>query len=254
MTPPAVEMSDLSFSYDGSSVLADVRLSVQCGDFVGVVGPNGGGKTTLLKLILGLLRPSSGWVRVFGERPHRTRNRIGYVPQSFAAPGGFPVTTIEVVLTGRLRSRGPVGRYGHADRRAAEAALERVGLADHADRPLGSLSGGQRQRALIARGLTAGTDMLVLDEPTAHVDFAAENEIHTVLQDVNRDMTIILVTHDLSFVTSAVRTVFCVNRRVTRHETHAVDDATDDLIRRMYASGKKMVLHDECCDGTESPC
>ena len=254
MTAPAVEISDLSFSYDGEPVLTGVSLTLAPGDFVGVVGPNGGGKTTLVKLILGLLRPTSGQVRVFGERPHTARRRIGYVPQSFAARSGFPVTVAEVVLMGRLRRNSPLGRYGRADRAAAEDALDRVALGDLAHRPMESLSGGQRQRVLIARGLAAGADMLILDEPTASVDVTAEAEIHAVLQELNRDMTIILVTHDLSFITGAVQTVYCVSRRVTRHETHPLEHATEDLIRRMYALGMKMVHHDECCEGRDDPC
>ncbi len=244
----AVEVHGLAFRYDDAPVLEDVSFALMEGDFVGVVGPNGGGKTTLLKLMLGLLEPTAGTVRVFGEQPVRARRRLGYVPQMSQHDPQFPVTVNDVVLMGCLGDgRRPPGV-------AALEALEQVGLGDLRRRPFGSLSGGQRQRTLIARALASGPDLLVLDEPTANVDTAAERRLYDLLDELNRAMTVVLVTHDITFVSQAVKTVLCVNRAVSVHPTCDLTDVTADLLREMYGDDLRVVRHDRQCQEGDTGC
>ena len=169
-----------------------------------IVGPNGGGKTTLVKLILGLLRPQRGEVRVFGQPPHRARLRVGYMPQHVQHDPQFPVTVMDIVLMGRL-GQGVLGWPGRADRRAAIDALAQVGMEEFRRRPFADLSGGQRQRVLIARALCCKPDLLLLDEPTSNVDSLVEARLLDLLRDLNRQMTIVMVSHDLGFVSGLVR-------------------------------------------------
>ena len=164
---PVISMKGVSFSYNGFRVLEDVNLTVKKGDFLSMVGPNGGGKTTLLKIILGLLRPKSGDVRVFGHSPVKVRSRIGYMPQHISLDALFPVNVLDVVLMGRLGSGKNLGFYGKADETAALAALKEMELYDARDRSFSDLSGGQQQRVLIARALATQPELLLLDEPAS---------------------------------------------------------------------------------------
>lgn len=244
---PAVVTTNLDFAYDDAMVLEDVNVTIEPRDLVGIVGPNGGGKTTLLKLILGLLEPTSGTVRVFGQRPAGTSQRIGYVPQSFQYDPQFPTTVMDVVLMGRLGKGNLMRPYRASDRDSAAQALAQVGLQGLHSRPFAELSGGQRQRSLIARALTSWPDILMLDEPTASVDALMERELYDLLRELNETMTIILVTHDLGFVSEVVKGVLCVNRRVIHHPTADLDDVTGDLLRQMYGSDMRVVRHDQHC-------
>jgi zinc transport system ATP-binding protein len=243
--PRAVEMHGVELAFNGEPVLTGVELSVALGDFVAVVGPNGGGKTSLLKLITGLWRPSRGEVRVLGRTPEEARPEVGYLAQHPELDPAFPITVEEVVRQGRLGSGGRARRWRPGwpaeDRAAADQALERAGLAGLARRPFGELSGGQRQRVLIARALATRPRLLLMDEPTAGVDPAAEEAIYDLLQELNREMTIVVVSHDLGFVSPYVGHVICVNRWVATHPTGEVD-AT--VIRSMYGRDVRLVRHD----------
>jgi zinc transport system ATP-binding protein len=208
---------------------------------VTVVGPNGGGKTTLLKLILGLIHPTAGTVRVFGRPPVEARTRIGYVPQHSLADQSFPVRVLDVVLTGRLERRRVFGGYGAADRDAAMEALREVELCEHASRPFATLSGGLRQRTLIARALASQPDILLLDEPTANLDVMMEGELYALLRRLHERLTILLVTHDLGFVSDFSKTVVCVKRTIAVHPT---GELTGELISEMYGRDVRAVLHD----------
>ncbi len=241
---PVIDLDGVSFAYNGAPVLEDVTFRVHARDFLSIVGPNAGGKTTLVKLILGLLQPSRGTVRLFGEPPIRGRHRVGYMPQQAALSAHFPVTVLEVVLMGRLKAGWNSVIYGKADRAAGLEALARMGLADLKDRPFASLSGGQRQRTLIARALVSEPDLLLLDEPTANVDAAREREFYELLERLSEEITIVLVTHDLGFVSRYVRSVACVNRRVLVHPT---SDITGEMINRLYGSDVRMIRHDHRC-------
>ena len=238
---PVIELEHVGFSYGSQPVLEDVTLTVRERDFLCIVGPNAGGKTTLLKLVLGLLRPSGGTVRVFGGPPARSRSRIGYMPQHASLDPLFPVTVQDVVLMGRLTGSSPFGPYRRRDREEALHALDMLRLADVRRRSFADLSGGQRQRVLIARALVSSPDLLLLDEPTANVDAVLECELFELLNRLNERMTIALVTHDLGFVSRYVKRVVCVNRRVAVHRTSEI---TGEMIHEIYGSDVCMVRHD----------
>ncbi|HOZ45704.1 MAG TPA: metal ABC transporter ATP-binding protein [Candidatus Hydrogenedentes bacterium] len=238
-----VNLEDVSFRYGAVSVLEHVSLKVDASEFASIVGPNGGGKTTLLKIILGIERPQQGQVRLFGGPPRAARTRIGYTPQHTQHDPLFPVSVRDVVLMGRLDTLRK-GRYTAKDKAAALDALNEVELADTAARSFAELSGGQRQRALIARALVGRPELLLLDEPTANVDPASETKLLDILQRLNERMTILMVSHDLGFVSSVVRSVICVNRKVVVHPT---SDITGEIIRDIYGMDLRMVRHDHRC-------
>ena len=226
-----VELENVSFSFNGADVLSDVNLSIQPGDFLAVLGPNGGGKTTLLKLMLGLIAPQKGEVRLFGAPPAQGLERVGYMPQHSEGAVEFPITVLEVALMGLLGRRSLGWRHGKQDVARARRALERVGVADLAGRRISSLSGGQRQRVFIARALVTEPALLLLDEPTASVDPDGRGKLYEVLKELNRDITIVVVSHDLSIVWDAVKSVACVNRGLYLHEGREI---TPEMVNLMY--------------------
>jgi len=244
----AIEARGVAFSYNGAPVLQDVSFTVQRSEFVSILGPNGGGKTTLLKLLLGLLTPDAGTIRIFGEPPERVRHLIGYVPQHFQYDASFPVLVQDVVLMGRLGGGFTVGRFKRKDRDEAMLALREVGLYDMRTKRFSELSGGQRQRILIARALASSPQMLFLDEPTANIDAAVEKNLASLLHELNKRMTIIMVTHDVAFISTHVKRVVCVNRIVAEHPTSAV---CGDIVRELYGADIAMVRHDH--DGSGKP-
>jgi len=241
---PVVSLEHVFFSYNGLSVLENVSMTLCERDFLCVVGPNAGGKTTLLRLIMGLEKPVRGTVRIFGQPPEKVRERIGYMPQHVRLDPQFPVNVADVVLMGRLGTTHRFGPYSTADKTAAEEALRNVEMADLRNRPFAELSGGQRQRVLIARALVSDPDLLLLDEPTANVDAVIETELYDLLQQLNERVTIILVTHDLGFVSRYVKSVACVNRQVVVHPTSEI---TGEMINEIYGCDMRMVRHDHRC-------
>ena len=241
-SPTPIQIENLEFSYGPISVLTETSLSIGEKEFICVVGPNGGGKTTLLKLMLGLLEPKSGSVSVFGKPPAVGRKWIGYLPQHASLDSKFPVTALDVVLMGRLGKTKSIGFYSKTDREAAHSMLNRVGLDKLHNRPLAALSGGQRQRVLIARALVSEPKLLLLDEPTSSLDDYVERELYELLQELNRDLTIIVVSHDIGFVSSYVEKVVCVNRQVHIHPT---SDIGENIIHDMYGEHVHMVRHDQ---------
>lgn len=243
----AVQLQNVSFSYGDRPVLEDVSLTIAQGEFLGVVGPNGGGKTTLLKIMLGLLRPARGKVRIFGQSPGTARRRVGYVPQLLHFAPEFPATVMDVVLMGRLADGMAPGPFREPDRLAARQALEQVDMAGMAGRHLEALSGGEKQRALIARALVCRPEMLLLDEPTVSLDALAERRLYELLSELNDTLTIVLVTHDVGLVSEVLRSVLCVNRRVIRHRTSHINEVDSELLAAMYGSGRRFVRHDEEC-------
>ena len=242
---PAVSLDGVSFAYDAVPVVEDVTVTIDQGESICIVGPNGGGKTTLVKLILGLLTPDKGTVRVFGQSPRQARLRVGYMPQYAQHDLQFPATVMDIVLMGCLGKPGLAGLFGwHGaeSRRDALDALDRVGMADFGRRKHAALSGGQRQRVLIARALASNPELLLLDEPTANVDTAGEDQLLEVLRGLQRELTIVMVSHDLGFVAGLVRKVICVNRRVVVHPTSRI---TGEVIRDLYERDMRLIHHDE---------
>jgi zinc transport system ATP-binding protein len=238
-TVPAVELQDVGFSYNGVPVLEDVSFSIGPKEFYSVVGPNGGGKTTLIKIILGLLRPSTGRVRIFGRSPERSRERMGYMPQHTQFDPQFPVSVLDVVLMGNLGLRR-LGPYRRRDREEACRVLDMVDMCGQYRKPFSSLSGGQRQRVLLARALMSGPEILLLDEPTANVDVGIESKLDRILRELRKHMTILMVTHDLGFVTDMVERVICVNRKVVIHPTSSLNGK---LIHELYETDMRLVQH-----------
>ena len=241
-----IKIDDVSFEYNGNLVLDSVNLKVHERDFLAIVGPNAGGKTTLLKIILGLLKPAIGSVRVFGLPPVKARSRIGYMPQYVTLDPLFPVTVLDVVLMGRLGNGKRFGFFGKADREAAEEALIKVELQNVKNRSFSELSGGQHQRVLIARALVTNPDLLLLDEPTSNVDAVVETELYELLNHLNEKMTVVLVTHDLGFVSNFVKRVACVNRKII---VHATNEISGEMINELYGRDVQMVRHDTKAEG-----
>lgn len=238
---PVVVFEDVSFSYGTVPVLERINLDIAQNDFMGIVGPNGSGKTTLVKIMLGLLDADRGNVNVFGETPRQARKRVGYVPQHAGYDRDFPASVEDLVLTGRLGRVGLVRRYSKADRDKAHAALNDLEMAQLASRPVGALSGGERQRALVARALVSDPELLILDEPTASVDSRVEKHFYELLKVLNGRMPIVLVTHDLGFVSTYLSRVACVNRYLSVKPAHEVDHTH---LEALYAAPVKPWRHD----------
>jgi zinc transport system ATP-binding protein len=237
---PVIEFDDVSFSYDGAPVLEHVDLAIRANEFVCLVGPNGGGKSTLLKLALGLLTPRAGRVRLLAATPAESRGRVGYMPQHAQLDPQFPVTVMDVVLMGRLTSGLRPGPFARVDRQVAAEALREVELYEFRGRVFSSLSGGQRQRVLIARALACEPEVLMLDEPTASLDLHVEERLYELLRELSRRMTVVIVSHDVGFVSQYVQRVICVNRTV---ETHATGEVTGGVIAELYGRDVRMIHH-----------
>jgi zinc transport system ATP-binding protein len=243
-----IELEHVDFSYGGPRVLKHLDLQVERGEFLGIVGPNAGGKSTLLKLVLGLIEPQAGQVRVLGKTPRDASRRIGYVPQYPTFPRDFPITVEQVVMLGRLGIGRAPGRLAmlwpsrvlRSDREAVAEALAEVEAADIAQRQIGGLSGGQLQRVLLARALVGDPQILILDEPTANIDQRMEGEIFDLLNALNERMTILVVSHDVAFISSYVSRVACVNQTLVCHRTDAIDGKT---IQDLYGESVRMVTH-----------
>ncbi|MDR2170241.1 MAG: ABC transporter ATP-binding protein [Planctomycetaceae bacterium] len=243
-----VQFNSVTFSYSSPVVLQDATFSVYSGDFVSVVGPNGGGKTTLLKLMVGILKPDVGVIKLFGCEPKVMLSRVGYTPQHLSVDLHFPISALDVVLMGRLGRCGFLSslvncfRYTQSDRVAAMAALQKLQLDDFANTPFGNLSGGQRQRVLIARAICSEPKLLLLDEPTNNIDASSERILCDILTELNKTMTIIMVSHDVRFVARCVKSVICVNKTVATHQTSELNEKTLHQLYRQ--SNIRIVLHD----------
>lgn len=238
------ELRDLCFSYSGREVLHDIDLDIVAGDFVAVVGPNGGGKTTLLKLIIGLLKPTRGTVRLAPDMPTKKDVEIGYVPQQIDHNLSFPATALDVVIMGKhVPEKRLRFRRTREDRQDGLAALEKMGIREFADRKISDLSGGQRQRVLIARALVTRPELLVLDEPTASIDSRGQTEFYQLLQELNKNLTILMVSHDLLAVSTFAKSVACVNRRLHYHQAF---ESSGELLDAVYACS----VYDSCPVGT----
>jgi zinc transport system ATP-binding protein len=205
-----VELQDVSFSYSDISVLNKVTFNVRRGEFIGIIGPNGGGKTTLLKLIMGVHTAHTGHIKVLGSSPSHSISKVAYVPQGLRFDRQFPISVLELVLSGRLSRLPWYGMYSAKDKKVVDEALDLVGMLPYKHCAFGNISGGQSQRALIARALVSEPELLLLDEPTANVDSQAETLIYSILKQLQTKMTILMVTHDLHAAIDIVDRVLCV--------------------------------------------
>lgn len=240
MSENIITLENVSFAYGKIPVLDNVSLTVQRGEFMGVVGPNGGGKSTLLKIILGLLKPQQGRVSVLGKSPEKGRKAIGYVPQYTTFKREFPITVEETVLLGLLGKTKPWFGYSAAELALAQQAMREAQIIDLQARQLGTLSGGQFQRVLIARSLVADPEIIILDEPTANIDLRVEENIFDLLKRLNERATIIVVSHDVGFISEYVNRVACLNKTLVCHETSAI---SGDMIEAIYGEPVHMIKH-----------
>lgn len=212
-----VELKDVCFSYTNVSVLESINITIKEKDFLSMIGPNGGGKTTILKIILGLLEPNKGTVYVFNTSAKKARKHIGYLPQHISFDFDFPISVQEVVLMGRLGKRGIGRKFTEADVSVCMQALEKVGMQKYKNSELGKLSGGQRQRVFIARALSTEPRLLLLDEPVSSVDTQWQQSFYELLHDLNKEITIVLVTHDISVVSTYIDKIACLNKKLYYH-------------------------------------
>lgn len=235
-----IEVENVSFSYGDVLILDDISLRIREEEFFGIIGPNASGKSTFLKLLLGLLEPDEGDIRILGQKPEAVRRKIGYVPQHPTFRRDFPISVEDVVILGRLGVTKGFGRFTRVDREKTGTAIEAVELDDVAEKPVAVLSGGQLQRMLIARALACEPEILILDEPTAGIDLRAEENIFALLKKYNEHMTIIVVSHDVAFISGYVHRVGCMNKTLVCHETRDISGKT---IEELYGGSVKMIQH-----------
>jgi zinc transport system ATP-binding protein len=232
-----LEMSDLSASYGTSTVLKDINFSVEENDFIGVIGPNGGGKTTLLKIILGLLKPAKGRI-VFNDNL-LTGNQIGYLPQISTGDSNYPVTVTDIILSGLMMRKGVISRMTTEDRKKAATVIEDLGLEGFAKSTINELSGGQMQRVFLGRAIIGDPNLLLLDEPGNFVDFTFENDFYEKLKELNKRMAILMVSHDVGTISAHIKSFACVNRSLHYHPSSEISN--EDLLA--YGCPIQVIAH-----------
>ena len=208
---PLIRLEHISAAYDRKTVLEDINLSVGEQDFVGIIGPNGGGKTTLVKLMLGLLKPTRGIIRFYREGKETPEISMGYLPQYTTIDKKFPISVYEVVLSGLNKQKSLLRPFTKEHHEKTRTIIARMGLEGLEQRPIGQLSGGQLQRALLGRALVSHPQVLILDEPNTYIDKRFEKRLYELLEDINREHTIMLVSHDIDTVLHHAKTIACVN-------------------------------------------
>ncbi|MBE0523423.1 MAG: ABC transporter ATP-binding protein [Methanosarcinales archaeon] len=240
MKTDVILLKDVWVHYDSIKVLEGVNLTLRQHDFLGIIGPNGGGKSTLLKVILGLIKPSRGTIRVLGDTPQNSRKYIGYVPQYSLFDPDFPISVWDVVLMGRLGQAGLFKKYSKDDKKMALDALTMVDMLEYKDRQIGNLSGGQRQRVFIARALAANPKLLLLDEPAAGIDTLVQTEFYELLEKLKTKMTIIMVSHDISAVSVYVDKIACLNHKLFYHDSK---ELTAEDLEAAYQCPVELIAH-----------
>ncbi len=237
----AIEIRDLCVSYGNNRVLENINLTVEKGEYLGIMGPNGGGKSTLLKSVLGLIPITSGEVKIFGNSVKQNKKTLGYVPQFSAMDKKFPITVREVVQTAFLKhGLHPLFRFGNEHKSEAEKVLSDVGLDGFGDKQISELSGGEFQRVLIARALAAKPAVLLLDEPTASVDPASREKIYSLIGEINKEVTVIMVTHDMTAVASEVKKLACLNQTLVYH---GQPELTEKVVNKLYGCPVDLIAH-----------
>jgi zinc transport system ATP-binding protein len=238
MVSKAVEISNVSKKFNNLSVLHDINLTIEENDFMAIIGPNGGGKSTLLKIIMGVLTPDTGKVRVFGKEPKKARDLIGYLPQNVSFDPDFPINVFETVLSGRYR--GLFKGYTEKDEKAVEKALKYAEILDLKDRQISKLSGGQMQRVFIARAIVREPKLLLMDEPMASIDPEMQNLFYNLLSKLKDEMAIVLISHDVGAVSAHVDKIACLNRELFYHGP--VEDAAEGL-ENIYKCPIELISH-----------
>ncbi len=244
---PVISFTNVAFAYDGREVLKDVTFTIAQNSYVGIVGPNGGGKTTVLKLMVGILQPTAGEITIMGKpaEPSVIRSSVGYVPQRLSQrEAAFPATVEEIVRSGRTAKLGLFRRYGKDDARAVEAAIDTAGIKDYRKARISDLSGGQSQKVYIARALAAEPEILLLDEPSTGVDLPSRDQFDAFLSHLHKDMsmTIVVVSHDIEALSKGVESMLCVNGTVLDH-CDASCFADGDAFKKLYGDRAMSVAH-----------
>ncbi|MBN2652193.1 MAG: ABC transporter ATP-binding protein [Spirochaetales bacterium] len=235
-----ITFENVNFSYNAQNIIfKDMGFNIYKGDYVAIVGPNGGGKSTLLKLALGLLRPNSGTISIMGRSPSSCGDLVGYVPQSLDFDKKFPIRVRDIVLMGRM-TKHPFGFYSASDKEFAHSAMKKAGIDNLGNSLFSTLSGGQRQRVLIARALASDPEILLLDEPTSNVDPSSETHFHSLLESLKGEKTILTVSHNPKIVCSLVDKALCVNRGV---KIHPACELGSDALLDLYSGDAKIVDH-----------
>jgi len=216
-----IRLKAVKAGYESEPVLTDVDFEIYRNDFIGIIGPNGGGKTTLLKVILGLLKPFNGSVEYFLSQ--RTKS-IGYLPQFNQVDKQFPITVLDIVLSGLMVKHKFIAQYTKKDKRRAENMLDKMGILHLKNKPIGDLSGGQMQRVFLSRAIISSPEVLLLDEPNTYVDNKFEGELYEILRELNKKMNILLVTHDLGTITYYVKNIACVNQELHYHKSNVITE------------------------------
>jgi len=218
-----LSLADVSVSLGGGPVLQEVNLDVRKKDFMGIIGPNGGGKTTLVKLMLGLIKPDRGEVK-YNISHSIGKSKIGYLPQVHGFDNKFPISVESVILSGISGNRTFVSRHTSEERGKAAYWMEKLGITSLAKKPIGQLSGGETQRAFLCRSLISEPELLILDEPDTHVDSGFEKELYEVLQELNDKMAVVLVSHDIGTITFYVKSIACVNKELHYHQSNIITE------------------------------
>lgn len=217
-----VELQAVTAGYNGQIILENINLTIYKQDFLGIIGTNGSGKTTLIKVLLGLIKPMRGSIRFYFESADKPGKHIGYLPQGTMFDKKFPITVQDIVLSGLVSKVGVFNSFSKEDKAAADRVLEQMGIPDLKHRAIGTLSGGQMQRVYLARALVSSPDLLVLDEPDTFVDQTFTRAFYDILEELNRRIAIILVSHDLGMISSQVKTIACVCRTLHYHNSNII--------------------------------
>jgi len=238
MTLKAVEINHLSIKFNEQLILNDINFSIEEKDFMAIIGPNGGGKTTLLKVILGILTPDEGKVKVFGKDPKKAKDLMGYLPQRLDFDHDFPINVFETVLMGRYH--GLLKKYSNQDHKAVIQALKDVEMDELKDRQISKLSGGQMQRVFIARAIVRDPKLLIMDEPMASIDPEMQHSFYELMSRLKNKMAIVLVSHDVGAVSTHVDKIACLNQKLYYHGP--VEDSADGL-EEVYHCPIELISH-----------
>ncbi len=237
----AIEVENVSVFYNKVCALENINLTIMEKDFIGIIGPNGGGKSTLLKVILGIIKPYQGSVKIYGKSPQNSIVPIGYVPQFSSFDRSYPINVQDTVLTGCMFKKNPFFlKFTDNDKLIAKNLLKKLGLYELRKRQIGNLSGGQLQRVLIARALASNPKILFLDEPTSSIDTNAQNDIHVLLKELSKSITIVMVTHDMGVISSNVQSIACLNSRLYYHGKPELDK---NIIEHLYGCNIDLIAH-----------
>ncbi len=216
-----LEIKNIKAGYNGETIITNVNLEIYADDFIGIIGPNGGGKTTLVKVILGLIKPFSGNVRYYFNRTE-TEHSIGYLPQANSVDKRFPISVRDVIFSGLMSRNKLIRSFTREEKQRTEELMIKTGIANLIKKPIGELSGGQLQRVFLCRSIISSPQLLILDEPNTYVDNHFESELYELLRELNKTMAILIVSHDIGMISTYIKTIACVNKEVHYHPSNII--------------------------------